>query len=298
MEKVEGKMEPWPELATYARQVHLPRCDCTLFFLDAGPTEAKATLLIHGLGDEADTWRHVLPALCAGARVLAPDLPGFGRSDPPARGYSMAVYVQALTELLDELGIEQVTLVGHSLGGMVAHSLTLADPERVERLVLIGGSLVIRKQKLGLSTILFLIPGVGEWLYSRLRRDPEAAYRTLRPYYGDLDALPEADRAFLFQRVNERVWSDKQRRAFLLVFRHLARWLPAQQRGLADRLRALEVPTTAVWGERDQLNDVANGHALVALQPSARLVVVPGAGHNVQHERPQAVLSAIRAAGA
>jgi pimeloyl-ACP methyl ester carboxylesterase len=291
-------MEPWPDLAPYARRVQLPRCDCTLYLFDAGPAEAETTLLIHGLGDEADTWRHILPALCAGARALAPDLPGFGRSDPPARGYSVPVYVQALTELLDELGIGQVTLVGHSLGAIVAQSMALADPARVERLVAIGGSLVASKVQIDLSTILFLIPGVGEWLYNKLRRDPKAAYRTLRPYYGDLDALPEADRTFLFQRVNERVWSDKQRRAFLSIYRHLARWLPAQQRGLGDRLRALEVPTTAMWGELDQMNDVANGKALVALQPAARLVTVPGAGHNVQQERPQAVLSAIRDAGA
>jgi len=231
------------------------------------------------------------------ARVLAPDLPGFGRSAPAPGSYSVALFVQVLSELLDELGVERLTLVGHSLGGIIAQSMALADPERVKRLVLIGGSLVARANKLSLSTVLFLIPGLGEWLYSRLRRHPSAAYRTLLPYYGDLDALPEADCAFLFRRVNERVWSNKQRQAFLAVFRHLAWWLPAQQRGLEDRLRALDVPTTAIWGEMDQLNDVANGRGLVELQPSARLVVVPGAGHNVQQERPQAVLSAIRGPG-
>ena len=106
-------------------------------------------------------------------------------------------------------------------------------------------------------------PLLGEWLYTRLRRDPQAAYQTLAPYYGRLDELPKADRAFLFQRVNERVWSDGQRRAFFSTFHSLARWLPGQQRDLAVRL-------------------------------STHLAVVPGAGHNVHQENAEAVLKAIR----
>ena len=67
------------------------------------------------------------------------------------------------------------------------------------------------RQALNLNLLLFMIPGVGEWLYTRLRRDPQAAYDTLRPYYADLEGMAQADRDFLFQRVNERVWSDKQK---------------------------------------------------------------------------------------
>jgi pimeloyl-ACP methyl ester carboxylesterase len=293
----QGPMEPWPELAPYARQVRLPAVDGALFFFDAGPAGGETVLLVHGLGDEADTWRHILPSLSADHRVVAPDLPGFGRSDPAKRGYSVPLFVEALIELLGTLAIDQVTLVGHSLGGIVAQLMALASPERVARLALIGGSLVARSQKIGLSTILFLVPGLGEWLYSGLRRNPETAYRTLYPYYGDLDALPEADRAFLFWRVNQRVWSDKQRRAFLSIYRHLARWLPAQQRGLEDRLASCRVPTTAIWGALDQVNAADNGRALAEVQPTARLVVVPGGGHNVQQEQPEAVLAAIRRAG-
>jgi pimeloyl-ACP methyl ester carboxylesterase len=89
------------------------------------------------------------------------------------------------------------------------------------------------------------------------------------------------------------VWSDRQRRAFLAVLRHLARWLPVQQRDLEVRLRALEVPTAVVWGELDQVNAVENGRALVDLQPAARLLIVPGGGHNLQQEHPEAVLAAI-----
>ena len=94
--------------------------------------------------------------------------------------------------------------------------------------------------------------------------------------------------------MNERVWSDGQRRAFLSTLRHLARVLPGQQRDLPARLDSLHVPTIVVWGERDRINDLENGRALAALQPGGRLVVVPGAGHNVHQEDPEAVLAAIQ----
>jgi pimeloyl-ACP methyl ester carboxylesterase len=157
---------------------------------------------------------------------------------------------------------------------------------------------VARSQRLDLATMLFLVPGLGEWLYTRLRRNPEAAYGTLRPYYSALDRLPEADRTFLFRRVNERVWSDGQRRAFLSTLRHLARSLPAQQQEGPTRLAKLELPTMVVWGELDRINPIENGRAVTELQPNARLVVVPDAGHNVHQENPQAVLTAIDQASA
>jgi pimeloyl-ACP methyl ester carboxylesterase len=288
-----GPMQPWPDLMPHSRQIRLPANALSLHFYDVGSIGAPLLLMIHGLGDEADTWRHLIPPLSIHYRIIAPDLPGFGRSDKPHRPYTLSFFQEVLVELLSELEEARVSLVGHSLGGAIAQSLAILHPDRVERLTLIGGSLVARSQRLNLATLLFLVPGLGEWLYTRLRRDPDATFKTLYPYYGNLDRLPQADREFLFQRVNERVWSNGQRRAFLSTLRHLARSTPSRQRGLGTQLGHLAVPTTAIWGERDQVNVVENGRALLELQPSARLVVVPGAGHNVHQENPQAVLAAL-----
>jgi len=274
--------------------MRLPQNGLTLHVYDAGAGTATPMLLIHGLGDEADTWRHLITPLSADRRVVALDLPGFGRSDKPERPYTIPFFQNIVIELLDTLAVQRAILIGHSLGAVLAHSVALNDPARVERLILIDGSLVARSQKIDLAMMLFLIPGLGEWLYNRLRRDPQAAYRTLAPYYGRLDKLPEADRTFLFERVNERVWSDGQRRAFFSTFRNMARWLPGQQRDLPSRLSTLGVPTLVVWGEADRINSIENGRALAELQPTARLVVVPGAGHDVHQENVGAVLEAIR----
>ena len=122
MNTYQHPMQPWPGLEQHARQIDLPKSRCSLYLYDTGSASGKLLLLIHGLADEADTWRHLIPALSARHRDLAPDLPGFGHSDKPRRAYAAAFYQETLLELLDALEIDRATLVGHSLGAMIAQS--------------------------------------------------------------------------------------------------------------------------------------------------------------------------------
>lgn len=285
-------MQPWPALAPYARKMQL-RSGLTLFAFEAGPNDAPPLVLIHGLGDEADTWRHVIAPLADRHHVVALDLPGFGRSDKPRRTYSLALLRDTVVELMDAVGLHEAGLVGHSLGAVIAQSVALEHPPRVRELVLVSGSLTSRAQKLSLPLLQMALPFLGERMYNSLRADPDAAYATLRPYYADFDALPEADRNFLYQRVNERVWSDGQRHAFLSILRQLVWRMPTQQKQLEARLAQLAVPTRAVWGEADAINSVESGRALTAVQPGATLTVLPGVGHNVQQEAPNELVKVI-----
>lgn len=286
-------MKPWPGLEPYGRTLALPQSGFDLFLYDTGPAQGATILLVHGLGDEADSWRYLLPALAGGQRVLAPDLPGFGRSGRPGRSLSAPFLVSALLELLDELGPSPVLLIGSSLGGLLCQQIALSQPERAAGLVLLDGTLLATGQALNLNLLLFMVPGLGELLYTRLRRDPAAAYDTLRPYYADLDGLPEADRDFLYRRVNQRVWSNSQRRAYFSVLRQLALWSPRQQKSLPERLGQCQVPTLVLWGEHDHIVSIDAAQALIRLQPTARLVTVAGSGHLPHQERPQAVVDAI-----
>lgn len=288
-------MPPLPALAPFVRQIALMQHKLTLFLYDTRPADGGGIplVLVHGLGDEADTWWSVLPALAAQRRVLAVDLPGFGRSDKPDAPYTVPWYAAVLVDLLDTLRLEQVALVGHSLGAITCHWLALEQPARVERLALLAGGLAAAPRKPDLNTLLLLTPGIGEWLYTRLRKNPQAAYASLRPFYANLDALPQAERDFLFQRVNERVWDDHQRRAFFRTLRGLARWLPAQQESLPNRLSGFATPTIVLWGGQDQIANVGNGRRLATLQPTARLTVFPDAGHNLHQEQPEAVTKSL-----
>jgi pimeloyl-ACP methyl ester carboxylesterase len=279
-------MQPWPALAPYARKVQT-HSGLTLFAFEAGVRDAPPLVLIHGLGDEADTWRHVIAPLAERFHVVAPDLPGFGRSDKPDRAYSLAFLRDTIVELMDALGWQTAGLMGHSLGAAIAQTVALEHPARVRDLTLVSGSLTARAQKLNPVILQMALPFLGERMYNSLRASPDAAFATLRPYYANFDTLPEAERQFLYQRVNERVWSDGQRRAFLSILRQLIFVQAGQQKKLEARLAQLATPTRAVWGEADAVNSVESGRALAAVQKGATLTVLPGVGHNVQQEAPE-----------
>src|SRR3954454_13273107 len=95
-------------------------------------------LLLHGIGNSAQTWAGVIEKLAAQHTVLAPDLLGHGSSDKPRGDYSIAGYANGMRELRSVLDLEQVTVVGHSLGGGIALRFSYQFPERCARLVLVG----------------------------------------------------------------------------------------------------------------------------------------------------------------
>lgn len=289
-------MEPPEALRPFAHSLRV--AGRVLHCYSAGPDNAPPMLLVHGLGDEADTWRHVFPALAARYRVVACDLPGFGRSAPPKGAASIAASARVLAGLMGELKLPRATLVGHSGGAMIAQRLALAAPELVERLVLVDGCLPV-VQRLPPRSPLYamLTPGLGELAYTSLRRSQDEAYATLRPYYADLDALPEAERDFLCRRVWARVWSDTQRAAFLSMLR----WIVIDSATRADyyreQLARCRVPTRLIWGDSDLIVPQAAGDAVAALVPGATMHTITRCGHNPQHERPAELLALIDGAG-
>jgi len=286
-------MQPYPGLEAYSQAIDLPRNGLRLFYYAAGDPSQPAALLVHGLGDEADTWRHLIVPLSARWRIIAPDLPGFGRSEKPKRAYTLAFLQSCLFEVLDILAVQQVVLVGHSLGGMLVQGMALEQPLRASGLALIDGALLTRPQRLNSQLLLFLMPGLGEWLYTRLRSNPQAAYDSLRAYYANMDSLPQTERDFLFQRVNQRVWSDGQRRAYFSVFRHMVASISGLQKGLPARLALLHTPTLILWGEQDRINPPESGLALAQIQPDAKWALIPRAGHMPHQERASEVIGAL-----
>src|ERR1700736_6472893 len=97
-----------------------------------------ALLLIHGIGDNSTTWNTVQAKLAQRFTVIAPDLLGHGQSDKPRADYSLAAFANGMRDLLAVLGIDRVTVVGHSLGGGIAMQFAYQYPHLVERIVLAG----------------------------------------------------------------------------------------------------------------------------------------------------------------
>ena len=103
----------------------------------AGDPNLPVLLMIHGITSSSATWDLVIPALAEHAHVIAPDLLGHGESDKPRTDYSLGGFASGLRDLLEHLGHDRVTIVGHSLGGGVALQFAYQYSEYCERVVLV-----------------------------------------------------------------------------------------------------------------------------------------------------------------
>lgn len=119
--------------------------------------EGRPVVLIHGSGPGVTgwaNWRLVIPELAKGARVLAPDMVGFGYTERPAGiAYSRAVWIRQLLDLIDTLGLQKVDIVGNSFGGAIALAFAIRHPDRVGKLVLMGSAGLTFKVTDGLAAV-------------------------------------------------------------------------------------------------------------------------------------------------
>lgn len=286
-------MQPWPDLVPYVKNITLEKIRLEIFIYQAGETNNPPIIMIHGLGDEADTWRYVIGPLSQNYHVIALDLPGFGRSAKPKREYTPKFLINSILEVLALMDIDQAILMGSSLGAMLSHAIAIKHPDKALGLILVGGTLLQNQRMKDKNLRLMSIPFVGEWLYTRLRKDPHAAFQSLANVYYRLDGLPQKDRDFLFTRVNRRVWSDDQRRAYFSTLRNLTPWIRTIQDQLPTMLSALNVPTLIIRGEFDTLFSSENARGVAKVQPSTTLVTLEKSGHLPHQENPIEFLNAV-----
>ena len=254
-------------------------------------TAAPCVVLVHGLGDEADTWRHLFPLLARGCRVIALDLPGFGRS-PPVGRTNLVRCAQRVLSVLREISAEPAVLVGSSVGAVIAQLAAFRDPARVRALVCIDGGLPQAPATVG-AMMPMILPFSGERIYTAYRADHDAAFESLNVYYADLGALPQADRDFLRQRVIDRVESDTQRRAYFSLLRSLVLWSAFRPGWFRRRMAAFARPLLLAWGADDRIIPRATMEVIAGVAPQPRRTVIAGAGHLPQQEKPEELAKAI-----
>jgi pimeloyl-ACP methyl ester carboxylesterase len=176
---VDSPMNLWPSLATNGNLLPLPGGE--LFFYDCKTSSGQnpPLVFIHGLGDEADTWRHILPRLCAkGYRCIAPDLLGFGRSLWRGR-ISVSRHAEAVIRLMTELSVERpAVLIGSSLGGGITELVAFKRPDMVQALILLDGCFPVSGGA-DMGMLLAGLPFFGRRWYRGFRSNHEAAWKSL-----------------------------------------------------------------------------------------------------------------------
>ncbi|EPX63054.1 Menaquinone biosynthesis related protein, putative DHNA-CoA thioesterase [Cystobacter fuscus DSM 2262] len=256
----------------------------TLRLLEGG--EGPPLVLLHGRGSAASTWFPLLPALVREHRVLAVDLPGFGGS-PAAPGPlrtaedGLRFFVEPVEAVLSALAPGPMTLVGHSLGGLVALELALRGRVPVERLVLVDA--------MGLG------PEMAREARLYFRVGPERLARVLGPkLFGRIAPLPDTPHRHRLMALDyELMTVSGGRTRATRAFNTLVP-LTGDVFHRRERLGEVKPPTVYLWGENDGVLPVSLAEAAVRAQPCARLVRVR-TGHSPHLEQPECLLSALRA---
>lgn len=212
-------------------------------------------VVLHGWGASSAAVASIQACLQGEYRTIAPDLPGFGLSDPPPVAWGHVEYAATIRQLLRQLGIERAAFIGHSRGGAISILLAATVPELVDRLVLVDSAgLRARHGRAYRARVLAfkaprraarVLPAAGRWLERRFGSED---YRQAGPMRGTLVRLVNDDlRAFLPR---------------------------------------IQVPTLLIWGEHDDATPLANAQVMERLIPDAGLVIFSGAGHFAYADDP------------
>lgn len=250
------------------------------YVVDAG--EGPPVLLVHGYGDSADSWRRVVPGLVRDHRVVALDMPPFGRSRAPRSDKLIPFYSDFFPAFMDAMDLNRATVIGHSLGGAVTLRLALDCPDRVERLGLVAPA--------GLGS-------APPWWWHALTAKPlwQGALSIPSPLTGVI--AKQALRTFLqlrlfddARRLDEEIsrfaemYGGAKEMKVLLAAGHAC--IDCYTGKLLDRSLDLDVPVWMLWGRKDGLVPSVHARAFQRAHPDAQVHILDDCGHYPHIELP------------
>jgi len=245
-----------------------------LAYRSAGNPGDPAVLFVHGYPESSYMWHEVLPVLAAsGWRALAPDLPGYGDSEPDPPG-TWERHVEALERFARELELGPVALVTHDWGVLIGLRWACDHPGATSSLTISDGGFFADRRWHDLGNAM-RTPGTGEELIAGYTR--EAFFAAMRSISAGMSkqALEEYWKGFA---------DETRRRGHLELYRSGDFEKLAPYEG---RLAALGVPALILWGENDQFASVRMAQRFHDELPGSELTVLEGAGHFVWDDEPQ-----------
>jgi pimeloyl-ACP methyl ester carboxylesterase len=261
----------------------------TLSYVDTG--EGEPILFVHGLLGSHRNWRYLIDRLDNTHRVIVPDLFGHGASEKPEGDYSVSAQAATLRDLIKHLGLERVTIVGHSLGGGISLAFCYLFPERVERLVLVGtGGLgrevnpMLRAATLPVADLVLpvlasqWVRGGAEMIGRGLALFGWRASHDMRAAWEGFTSLSDGD----------------SRRAFLATTRAVMN-SGGQSIAAHEYLPDLvDLPILVVWGTNDMVIPAEHSQRAAQLVPGCRVELFEGAGHFPHLDQPDAFADVLR----
>lgn len=230
------------------------------------------SLLIHGSGPGVTAfanWRLSMPVLAEKLRILAPDMMGFGYTDPaPGNVYSMDLWVKHLIDFLDAVGVEKANLVGNSFGGALTLATTIRHPDRVNRIVLMGAAGVEFELTEGLDYAWGYTPSLENM-------------RKMLDLFAYDRSLVTDELARLRYEASMRPGCQENYAAMFPAPRQ--RWITALASDEADIAR-IQAPALVIHGREDRILPYSNSLKLFELIPNSELHLFGKCGHWTQIE--------------
>lgn len=272
--------QTYTEAAT-SRFVNVPEGDRELRIHYNDTAEGgEALVMLHGSGPGASGWanfyRNVDSFANAGYRVILIDCPGWGKSDSiVCTGSRSDLNARVVKGVLDTLGIERAHFLGNSMGGHTAVAFALSHPERVGKLVLMGGGT-------GGPSQFVPMPTEGIKLLQGLYRDPtlENLKKMLQVFVYDASTMTE-------ELMQTRLQNMLSRRDHLENFVKSTAANPKQFPDYGHRLNEIKAPTLVIWGRDDRFVPMDVGLRLVWGMPNADLLIFGRCGHWAQWEHAE-----------
>ena len=252
---------------------------------EAGEPGNPAVLLLHGGGtDNARlSWADTFPALVDDYHVVAPDYPGYGGTPDDGKPSTVDNLLDFLSDFVEALGLDELRLVGISMGGALALGYTLRCPEKVNRLALVGSYGIQDKAPAhALSYLYVRLPFVNELTWWTLRRWRGGVKYAVE----QIVHSPEARTEELVDEVFEVMQDPSAQRKFAEFQRDEVQW-GRMRTNYTGRLQEIEQPVLVVHGTKDAGVPVAAAERAAALLPNAELHLFEGAGHWTQRDQPE-----------
>ena len=259
----------------------------------------EPALYVHGLGGSSTNWTDLGLLLSDVLDGVALDLPGFGRSAPPA-DYRLDTHVRAVVAFLEADGRGPVHLFGNSLGGAVVTRLAAERPDLVRTLTLVSPALPVWVPRRGTDPRVAVpaVPLLGGIVQRQLGKVPsdKRARGLIEFVFADPSTVPPQrwrETAEEIERRRGLPWYDE---ALIRSLRGLlVAYLGRGKRALWRQAREISVPTLIIWGKRDRLVSVSLARKASRLFQNARVVLLPHCGHVSQMEDPERVAAEVRA---
>jgi pimeloyl-ACP methyl ester carboxylesterase len=238
-------------------------------------------VLIHGFVSSTYTFNKIIPLLERDFSVVAIDLPGFGRSEKSTSFfYSYENYAKLIIKCMEHFGMDEVSIVGHSMGGQIALNIAKLIPNKVKKLVLLASSGYLKSSNKLLVYSSYL-PFFS--LYVKRTVNSRSVIDSLRNVFYNHSHIT-ADHIREFERpIKEKNFP----KSLIRLLRHREGDLTSHE------LNKINTPTLLVWGEDDRVVPLRVGKRLVQDLPNAELITFKETGHLVTEERPNEISNLI-----